>query len=69
MTSPIEYTDSDFEGLYKFLKSETCNGPALLSCEIAADPDIDISAYFHGVDQNKFTTYDHVTVEIFRGCI
>ena len=55
--APVEYTEQDFKGLYKFLKEETCSGVDLLTCEITVDPDVDIKSYLNRVDECLYTSH------------
>ena len=45
-----KYTDEDFDGLYKYLAEDTCDGPNLLMCDVGDKNAVPVEDYLLNID-------------------
>ena len=46
-----KYKDEDFEGLFKYLAEDTCDGPNLLMCDVGDKNSVPVEDYLLNIDQ------------------
>jgi hypothetical protein len=69
MATTDTYTADDFSGLFKYLDIPSCDGPALLNCEVdvtVTENDAQVEAYLGAVDlclyRSKCLSYHSILI-------